>query len=240
MEIHAETDIGKVREMNQDYYYISEAEAEMKLYILADGMGGYIGGEIASKTAVESVRKYIYNNCDNTTHLLDLIKEAIEYANMMVYEKSREDKILNEMGTTLDVVLIVDRKAYIGHVGDSKIYNINGNKIKKITTDHSYVEKLVKDGTITREEAMYHPKKNMLMKAIGSNTFVVPDLLEKDIQYRDTILMCSDGLTNMIPENQILDIINKNATNSAKELIEQANHSGGMDNITVIVIKNII
>lgn len=244
MRILAKTDVGKVREMNQDYYYIPDENESICVYILADGMGGYTGGEIASTLAVQSVKKYIHNNYENIEHnkenLLNLIKEAIEYANMMVYEKSLEDKDLSEMGTTLDVVLIKNQKAYIGHVGDSKVYRINESNITKITTDHSYVEKLVNDGTITREEAVNHPKKNMLMKAIGSSSFAVPDLIELEINQDDIILMCSDGLTNTISEEEILRTVEKDSDMAVDELIDKANDAGGIDNITVIIIKEII
>ena len=158
---------------------------------------------------------------------------------MMVYEKSREEEALREMGTTLDVILIIKEKIYIGHVGDSKVYKINNSQIDKLTTDHSYVEKLVKDGTITRQEAITHPKRNMLLKAIGSNTFVSPDIIDLEVQNGDIFLMCSDGLTNMVSENRILEIISKYSENSVEYLIEEANNSGGIDNITTIIIEKI-
>ena len=242
MEVYAKTDIGKSREMNQDYYYVSDEKDEIKLYILADGMGGYNGGEIASKLAVESVKNYINHNYHSIEYdkdgILNLMKEAIEYANMMVYEKSKEDETLNEMGTTLDVLLIYKEKLYIGHVGDSRIYGIRKNNIRRITVDHSYVEKLIKDGSITREEAKTHPKRNMLIKAIGSNTFVVPDLMEKVFLKDDTILMCSDGLNNMLSEEEIMKIVKEEGKDVAEKLVEKANEAGGTDNITVIVLKN--
>ena len=167
---YAKSDIGKVREMNQDAYYISDSSSEVKLYLLADGMGGYKGGEIASNLAIKCTKNYIENNFKETPKdresLIQLVASSMEYANMVVYEKSRENKEYEGMGTTLEVCLIYNNKAYIGHIGDSRIYRIRKEFIRKLTQDHSYVEKLVKDGTITREEAFYHPKKNMLMKAL--------------------------------------------------------------------------
>ena len=202
MRAFAKTDIGKARDMNQDYYYIPTQENDLPLYILADGMGGYQGGEIASKLATTAVKNYITSNFDKITkekeEILKLVESAMECANMVVYEKSKEEKDLEGMGTTLEVCLIYNNKAYIGHVGDSRIYRIRREFMRKLTHDHSYVEKLVKDGTISKEEAMHHPKKNMLMKALGCTAFVEPDVTVKGFIKDDIILMCSDGLTNLL------------------------------------------
>ena len=242
MRVFAGTDIGKAREMNQDYYYVSRNSDEVKLCVLADGMGGYTGGEVASKLAVMSVKNYIYNNYAKikleTDEIINLLKDATQYANMIVYEKTREISILEEMGTTLEVVLMVENKIYISHIGDSRIYKIRNNKMKQITKDHSYVEKLINDGTITRDEAKTHPQKNMLTKALGCTAFVEPDLLVEKIQENDIILICSDGLTNMVSEQEIVKIIKQNPETPNKKLIEAANNAGGSDNITVIVIKD--
>lgn len=236
----AKTDIGKAREMNQDYYYISGSQDKIHVYILADGMGGYNGGEVASKLATTTALSYIQNNFESIPKekedILNLVKSAVEYANMVVYEKASENKELEGMGTTLEVCLIYNNKIYIGHVGDSRVYRIRKEFIRKLTHDHSYVEKLVKDGTITKEEAMYHPKKNMLMKALGCTPFVEPDVTVKGFIKDDTILICSDGLTNMVDENEIFEIIKKEGTLAAEKLVEKANENGGYDNITAIVI----
>ncbi len=241
MEAFAKTDVGKARDMNQDYYYISPENEELKLYILADGMGGYKGGEVASKLATISTKNYIESNFENTIkdkeEILNLIKNSMEYANMVVYEKSKEDEELESMGTTLEVCLIYNNKVYLGHVGDSRIYRIRKDIIRKLTTDHSYVEKLVKDGTITKEEAVNHPKKNMLTKALGCTAFVEPDVTVKGFIKDDIILMCSDGLTNMIKEQEIYNIIKNDYKIAVQKLVEQANENGGYDNITAIIIK---
>lgn len=205
-------------------------------------MGGYKGGEIASKLAVVTASNYIENNFEEIKEdkekILELIKSAIEYANMIVLEKAKENEDLEQMGTTLEICLIYKNKAYIGHIGDSRIYRIRKNIIRKITTDHSYVQELVKDGKITKEEAEDHPKKNMLMKALGCDTFAEPDVTYKNFLPEDIILICSDGLTNMVKENEIYNIIKENEIDPAKELIKKANDSGGYDNITAVVIKN--
>lgn len=241
MRAFAKTDVGKARDMNQDYYYISSPEDPLKIYILADGMGGYNGGEIASKLATTTALSYIQSNFENTPKeredILKLVKSAMEYANMVVYEKSKEQKDLDGMGTTLEVCLIYNNKLYLGHVGDSRIYRLRGEFFRKLTHDHSYVQKLVKDGTITQEEANHHPKKNMLMKALGCTAFVEPDVTVKGFIKDDIILICSDGLTNMVEEQEIYNILKKEGTLAAEKLVEKANENGGYDNITAIVIR---
>ena len=244
MRILAKSDIGKARDMNQDCFYVSDLNKdEIKLYIVADGMGGYKGGEIASSLAVKSVKNFVFNNFKKSRKdresILQLLKAAIEYANMIVYEKSKEDPELQDMGTTLDACLIYNNKVFIGHVGDSRVYRIRKNFMRKLTSDHSYVEKLVKEGTITKEEAYNHPKKNMLMKALGCNSLVQPDLICKGFLKDDILLMCSDGLTNMLRDNEIYDILLKNPDKPVEALIRNANNLGGHDNITVVIVDNI-
>ena len=241
MRAFAKTDVGKAREINEDYYYISKPEDNIQVYILADGMGGYNGGEVASKLATTTALSYIQSNFDSIPKekedILNLVKSAMEYANMVVYEKSNTEKELEGMGTTLEVCLIYNNKAYIGHVGDSRVYRIRKEFIRKLTHDHSYVQKLVKDVTITEEEASHHPKKNMLMKSLGCTAFVEPDVTVKGFIKDDIILMCSDGLTNMIEDKEIYEIIKKEGTLAAEKLVEKANENGGYDNITAVVIR---
>lgn len=243
MRILAKTDIGKAREMNQDSFFASKADDEIKLFILADGMGGYKGGEIASSIAVFSTQGYISNNFKTTpkdrNNILKLIRDSIEYANLMVYEKAKESSDLKDMGTTIEACLIYNNRAYIGHVGDSRIYRIRKNIIRKLTNDHSYVQQLVKEGKITREEAENHPKKNMLVKALGCKGLVGPDTFSREFQKDDIILMCSDGLTNMVSEKEIYKILLENSEKPEIALINKANKEGGVDNITVIIVDNV-
>ena len=240
MKIFAKSDVGKAREMNQDYFFVSKPEDEIKLFVLADGMGGYNGGEVASSLATQTARGYILNNFNKIEHskesILKLIQNAVEYANMVVYEKSKQEKELEGMGTTIDVCLIYNNKVYIGHVGDSRVYRLRKEFFRKLTKDHSYVEQLLEDGTISKEEAYNHPKKNMLTKALGCTAFVEPDCLVKGFLKGDILLMSSDGLTNMIKDEEIYNIIKNSPENAAEELIEKANLNGGYDNITVIII----
>jgi len=238
--IYAKTDIGKARERNQDYYYISPEDEELKLYILADGMGGYKGGEIASSLATEAAKRYIQDNFykipKERDAILKLINDAIQYANMVVFEESKKVKELEGMGTTLEVCLIYNNKAYIGHIGDSRVYRIRKGVIRKLTKDHSYVQQLVEDGKITREEANIHPKKNMLTKALGCSAYVEPDIRARNFELGDIFIMCSDGLTNMVEDNRIFDIVTLGPQTAVDELIKEANQAGGYDNITVVII----
>ncbi len=242
MKVFAKSDIGKAREMNQDAYYAYEPSDSVGLYIVADGMGGYNGGEVASTMAVNATKNYIESNFSQIEHtkesILELVKNAIEYANMLVYEKAKEVKELEGMGTTIEVALVQNNRVYIGHIGDSRIYRIRKNFIRKLTTDHSYVEKLVKDGTISRDEAVHHPKKNMLTKALGCTSFVEPDVSVKGFQKDDILVITSDGLTNMVSDEEIYNIVTDNIEVATDKLINKANENGGLDNITVIIVLN--
>lgn len=243
IKAYAKSDKGKVREINEDYFYISNSLDEIQLYLLADGMGGYNGGEIASKLAVEAAKNYIENNFKDIEKdkdsIIQLLGSSMEYANMVVYEKAKENPELQGMGTTLEICLIYNNKVYIGHVGDSRIYRIRKQFIRKLTQDHSYVQKLVKEGTITNEQAAHHPQKNMLMKALGCNAFVEPDVMVKGFLKDDILIICSDGLTNLVDQETIYEMAIKNIEQATKDLVNLANDRGGYDNITVVVIKNI-
>jgi len=242
MKVFAKSDIGRAREMNQDAYYASQPSDTVGLYIVADGMGGYNGGEIASTLAVTAAKNFIENNFAETEHtkekLQELVKNAIEYANMLVYEKAKEIPELEGMGTTIEVALVHNNRVYIGHVGDSRIYRIRKDFIRKLTTDHSYVETLVKDGKISKEEAVHHPKKNMITKALGCTSFVEPDVTVKGFLKDDILVLTSDGLTNMLKDQEIFDIIKFNIDIATDKLVDKANENGGLDNITVIIVLN--
>ena len=151
-------------------------------------------------------------------------------------EEAKNNENLQGMGTTLDVCFIYNNKIYIGHVGDSRVYRIRQNIIRKLTKDHSYVQQLVEDGKITRQEAEHHPKKNMLLKALGCTAYVEPDIRARNLEKGDVLLMCSDGLTNMVQESQIYNIVKEDAETAPEKLVNLANECGGYDNITVITI----
>lgn len=244
IKAYAKSDVGKARDINQDSFYITEDPfSNIQLFILADGMGGCNAGEVASELAINCTKSYIENNINDISKdkesLIQLIGSSMEYANMVVYEKSIENSEFEGMGTTLEVCLIYNNRAYIGHIGDSRIYRIRKGIIRQLTQDHSYVQTLVKQGTITKEEAKHHPKKNMLIKALGCNAFAEPDVMVRGFQKEDTLVICSDGLTNMVDLKDILKRISENFETAPKELISMANNNGGIDNITIITIKNL-
>ena len=243
IKAYAKSDKGNVRETNEDYFYISNSLDQIQLFLLADGMGGYNGGEIASQLAIQTAKNYIENNFKDIEKdrdsIIQLLGSSMEYANMVVYEKAKENPELQGMGTTLEICLIYNNKAYIGHVGDSRIYRVRKQFIRKLTQDHSYVQKLVKEGTITKEQAEHHPQKNMLMKALGCNAFVEPDVMVKGFLKDDILIMCSDGLSNMVDQQTIYEMASKNIEQATKDLVQLAKDRGGYDNIKVVIIKNI-
>lgn len=158
---------------------------------------------------------------------------------MIVYEKSLKNKEFEGMGTTIEICLIYNNRAFIAHIGDSRIYRIRKGLIRQLTQDHSYVQTLVKQGTLTKEEARNHPKKNMLTKALGCNAFVEPDVMVRGFLKEDTLVICSDGLTNMVNQEDIFKLVTNNFETAPKELVDLANQNGGVDNITVVTIKNL-
>ncbi|MCI9064090.1 MAG: Stp1/IreP family PP2C-type Ser/Thr phosphatase [Clostridia bacterium] len=244
IKAYAKSDVGKAREINEDSFYITEDPLkDVQLFILADGMGGCNAGEVASRLAITSAKNYIENNFKDTPKdkesLIQLVGSSLEYANMVVYEKAIENQQFEGMGTTLEICLIYNNRAYIGHIGDSRIYRIRKEFMRKLTQDHSYVQKLVQEGTISKEEAETHPKKNMLMKALGCNAFAEPDVMIKGFQKGDILIICSDGLSNMVSKEEIYNVVRKNFETAPKELVDIANQNGGLDNITIITIKNL-
>lgn len=237
----ATSDVGKAREINEDFFFISFPDDPVQIYIVADGMGGYNGGEVASRLAVDTAKKYILSNYEkvnkNRESLIELVKNSIQYANMMVYEKAQSKKELNKMGTTLDVCLIHQNRAFISHIGDSRIYRLRKDFFRRLTKDHSYVQQLVDEGKISKQESLNHPDKNMLMKALGVSSFIEPDAMVKGFLKGDVILMCSDGLSNMVSEKDIVKIIKENPTDATKMLVQTANDNGGRDNITAVLLR---
>ncbi len=239
------TDIGLKREINEDFISLPNENEGIKLFILADGMGGANAGEKASQTAVDYVKDYIRKNFikieRNKEGLENLIRNAMVGANKRVYELANSNEEYSGMGTTLIVVLIYRGRIHIGHIGDSRVYRLRQNVFRQITKDHSYVQELIKQGTISMDEAKHHPQKNVLIKVVGCEERVKPDIITKGFVKGDIILMCSDGLTNMVDDKYIFEIIMQNMYDiniACKKLIEKANHNGGADNISAIIISN--
>ena len=245
MRFYGLTDRGKQRENNEDCIYVCNVTDDLKLFIMADGMGGANAGEVASKDAIECVEGYIQSEFPKIQpekeQIENLIRTAIERANKYIFEKSKTMSEYKGMGTTIVVVIVYKGKAYIGHVGDSRVYRFRKHIIRQLTKDHSYVQALVKEGTITREEARNHPQKNVLLKVLGGEKTVEPDVITKGFVKDDILLICTDGLTNMLEEKDIYETIMKHKDylkNACKALIDNANMLGGYDNISVILISN--
>lgn len=233
------TDTGLVRVNNEDSIFVSNTQVSMlpNLYIVADGMGGHKAGNIASSYSIKFFCEYINNCYDN--EILDIIVSAVKYSNDKVYSMSLDNDDYYNMGTTFLAAVINDGKLYIAHVGDCRLYIIRNEKIYQITTDHTYVMEMVKAGEITYDEAKIHPKRNIITRALGIEIGITVDGLINDVLEGDIILICSDGLSNMLTDDEILQIVNNSETEIAqksKELINTANNNGGRDNISVIVI----
>lgn len=240
MIIKSVTDIGLKRQKNEDFIYSSK-DPEFPLFILADGMGGHNSGEIASKLSVRTIKKFFLSHrekLNNEDDLIYVIKEGIKKANIEIYNKSFHSPKYKGMGTTLTLAYILNEKIYIGHVGDSRAYFINKDDIKQITEDHSLVNLWVKSGSISNEEAKNHPKRNIIMKALGIYEDVEIDIYTLGYNSEDVLMICSDGLTNMLDDKEIFDIINKEEINTSYEtLIKESKNNGGLDNISIIIIK---
>lgn len=243
MRFYGVTDIGKSRKENQDRIYFPKEESQVKYFIVADGMGGVKGGELAASIAVDTIKKHIDENISKIElkkeSIRMLLKEAICKANKLILEKAEKTKGVKGMGTTIIVVLINGDRAYIEHVGDSRVYRIRKNIIRQLTKDHSYVQALLDEKTITKKEALNHPRRNVLLKVVGCEEEVEPDFTVKGFIEDDVLLMCTDGLTNMVSTREIYNMIVEGKA-SIKEtcikLIDKANEYGGYDNISAILI----
>lgn len=236
MIITCKTDKGRVRDINEDYVLTMKSDYYY-LIIVADGMGGHNAGEIASKLASTSIREYIFSNFSSYEDKEELVREAILKSNMDVYNIASNNEMYNGMGTTVTMCLICEDDVYIGHVGDSRGYLINKKCIKKLTKDHSYVQELINNGSITENEAINHPQKNLITRAIGTEKYVNVDTSVIKINKGDCLLICSDGLTNYFDKDGIYNIVTSNYENAVDILVDEANIRGGSDNISVIIAR---
>ncbi|MCR5607943.1 MAG: Stp1/IreP family PP2C-type Ser/Thr phosphatase [Lachnospiraceae bacterium] len=242
MKSYYMTDIGSMRKMNQDYVYCSDEEVGIlpNLYIVADGMGGHKGGDYASRESVISIVEFVKENTECVTPI-SLLESAIRAANKKLVEDSESNEELMGMGTTVVVATVLGNSLYVANVGDSRLYLIDNEEIRQITEDHSLVEEMIKRGEIERREARFHPNKNIITRALGTANDLEIDFFEIEMEQDNIILMCTDGLTNMMDDDEIRDTVtgDKNNYNSAVErLIKKANSYGGKDNITVILATN--
>lgn len=227
MRMYGGTDIGLVRTTNQDNYYIDE---QAKWAVVADGMGGHNGGETASTVAVSEIKAAMDKRLS--------LAEAVSNANREVFKMSVENKTLIGMGTTVVICRVEDDVANIAHIGDSRAYLYSDGKLEQITKDHSIVQQLIDCGTITEEQAKYHPQRNLITRAVGTERNVVADINSVNLKKNDIILICSDGLSSYVEDDKIKHILEETDDISVvNKLIEEANKNGGKDNITAVIIK---
>lgn len=235
----AMTDVGRKRKLNQDYVFASgKPQGNMpNLFIVADGMGGHNAGDFASKYTVETIVSEIRNSFEKNPTII--IKKAINAANKGVRREASMDASLAGMGTTVVVATVIGRYLQVANVGDSRLYVVNPEEIRQITKDHSLVEEMIRLGAIDRADARLHPDKNIITRAIGVRDDVEIDFFTIELKPFDTILMCSDGLSNMLEDEEIKKIVNNKwgINEIAEELIRQANNNGGKDNIAVILVR---
>lgn len=240
MNIYSKTDMGSVRQDNQDYCLSGKTPEGSLWAVVCDGMGGANGGHTASTTASEYIAreiKNLYTGDFTEEELIALLTNVVVGANLEVYNIARKNIELTGMGTTCELVFIRDNIVHIVHVGDSRTYIIRDNKAIQLTEDHSLVQEMVNRGEITKEEAMVHPNKNFITRAIGIRCVVNVDYVECEYKRGDAILICTDGLTNCVSEEEIVNIINNNRDSKVvNKLVDAANNGGGTDNITVITI----
>ena len=241
MILSAKTDIGSVRESNQDSFDCGVLENGITWAVVCDGMGGASGGNVASSICVKKVSEAIKKNCarkPNHKAIKNLLESAISAANAMVFDESLKDDALKGMGTTIVAVVICGDIGVVAHVGDSRAYLINDG-IARLTKDHSLVQLMIDTGKITEEEAKTHPERNIITRAVGIQNFVDADINVFDVSENDKILLCTDGLTTVIEDEYIAEIIKSNSDSSAEMLVESSIKSGSRDNITAVVIDGV-
>ncbi len=224
------SDIGRVRERNEDF-----SHADGRLFIVADGMGGHRAGQVASSAAVEE-----FLRCERENRGLDPLRRlrgCLQAANRAVMKMADEDPGLRGMGTTF-TVLLLEEGAYLGHVGDSRAYLLRGGALNPLTRDHSLVEKMVREGFLTPREARQHPRRNVILRALGLTANLAADLVRVDVRPGDRILLCTDGLTTHLEDEELAALLQAedDPEACARMLVEEANAKGGEDNVTVILV----
>lgn len=237
---YAMTDIGRTRSVNQDYVFSSMEPIGTlpNLFIVADGMGGHRAGDFASSYSVKKILESVSLSLQKNPK--KIFQDAIEYANRELIEKAKINPELKGMGTTIVALTIDGDRAYVANVGDSRLYLLEKEKMTQITVDHSLVQEMIKLGELTKESARFHPDKNIITRAVGAGKEILVDFFEFPVTRESILLMCSDGLSNMVDDEELERILKSADTPEkiSKNLIETANRNGGKDNIAVIVINS--
>ncbi len=234
MKYYSATDIGRVREKNEDAFL-----ANPPVFAVADGLGGHLAGEVASSLALSLIEKELKEPVSSREELIDKMVKAIEEVNRSVYERSREKPDYRGMGTTLTLAYQLEDKLYFLHVGDSRAYLFRREKLYRLTEDHSVVFQMFKEGQISKEEMETHPLRSTLTQAIGVSPTVRADVVAVKTQPGDRYLLATDGLTSMLKDEEIEEILKRNLSleESCQTLIEAANSKGGYDNITLVLLE---
>lgn len=237
MRSYGVTDIGRNRKTNQDYIFYSDEPVGMfpNLYIVADGMGGHNAGDYASAFSVNRFVELVRERKES--HMVLVMREAIETVNEELFIKAMNDETCKGMGTTFVAAVIDGNVMYVMNIGDSRLY-VAGREFIQITMDHSLVEEMIRGGGLNRDEAKNHPIKNVITRAVGAEKQIIPDFFEVSLHKQEHILLCSDGLTNMVDDDEIMEIIEEEKVENqiVEKLVERANFYGGRDNISAIVV----
>jgi len=240
------TDVGMKRQRNEDNYLIND---ELRLFVVADGMGGHAGGEYASQIAVTTVEEVLSNIRDErhfedngraTRDMLlqEKLKYAIRLAGKRIYERAQEDTEFRGMGTTALVLYVTDDAGYVAHVGDSRCYRARADTVEQLTEDHSLVNEQIKAGLINRDAAKSHKLRNIITRSLGYQEEVEIDTQVLTLERGDQYLLCSDGLSNLVEDNELLDMLHQNSfQEGARKLVDLANRRGGDDNITCVIAR---
>ena len=237
MDFYSITDTGKVRENNEDSFF-NVSNEQFNIFIVCDGMGGHNAGEVASSIAVDEISKYIIDNFDSN-NINQLIKESVNLAHEKIYSRSKVVKENEGMGTTLVICVVSEGKLYYANSGDSRIYIFRENYLHQISKDHSYVQDLVDIGALTKEQAQYHPSRNQITSCLGTEIPYKLHINSLELMENDLILLTTDGLTDLIEDNDIQEVLenNYNLRESCEILQYMANATGGRDNITITLAR---
>ncbi len=239
MFIYGKTDKGQIRELNEDFFIAEKISDNIGFIVVCDGMGGRAGGEIASKKAAEFIANSLRNGLKEgmkNNSVRYLLESAIATANTLIYDLSKKDEGLEGMGTTVVLAVVNNNTLHIAHAGDSRAYLLRSDNLHRLTVDHSIVQTLVDHGELTEDQAKVHPNKNVITRALGVQRDVVADQSEMYIQDGDVLLLCTDGLTNLVEFDDIKDTLKQNVESAPQTLIDMANKAGGIDNITAVTL----
>ncbi|MBR2054051.1 MAG: Stp1/IreP family PP2C-type Ser/Thr phosphatase [Clostridia bacterium] len=231
MKVISKTHIGNVRASNQDSVLNEESS---RLYGVADGMGGHNGGDIASRMAVLMLPRILESMMPSEENLHD----GFQQVNALIYEEQKKDAVLSGMGTTLTVLWEKENSIVLGHIGDSRAYRMRKGKIEQLSTDHSVVGEMVREGLITEEQALQHPYRNVITQAVGTSESLTPDIKTIEKQKGDKFVLCSDGLYEYVSKEEMCDLLMRfSPEDAAEQMIEKALEEGGRDNVTVLIAE---